>query len=95
MQCFLLTIFVTSIEQGKFKHWPSHQNVTITTSSHHSSGKYVFFLLTLFSTFDFLATLIRNVVQSAMDDFKQFTCIQFTERTTEADYLSFQAENTG
>ena len=54
-----------------------------------------FFYLLCFPLLIFLATLIRNVVQSAMDDFKQFTCIQFTERTTEADYLSFQAENTG
>ena len=54
-----------------------------------------FFYLLCFPLLIFLATLIRNVVQSAMDDFKQFTCIQFTEHTTEADYLSFQAENTG
>ena len=43
----------------------------------------------------FIATLVRNVVQSAMDDFKEYTCIRFSERTSEADYLSFQTDNTG
>ena len=91
----MYAIFVISTAEGTIMHWQSHQNVTIATCSHNLSGKYVFLLITFFSTFVFLADLIRNVVQSAMDDFKKYTCIQFTERTTEADYLSFQAENTG
>ena len=37
----------------------------------------------------------KNVIQDAMDHWTENTCIQFVERTTQADYVEFQQPSSG
>lgn len=44
---------------------------------------------------NFVGTTERNTIRAAMDEISKWTCIKFVPRTTQADYLNIENDNTG
>lgn len=46
--------------------------------------------------FEFLASSDRQMIMSAIDEYKKLTCLKFTPRTSsDSDYIYFTNGNTG